>query len=107
MNTAITGAGENLFFPTDGSRPSITDNPVFKFDAMNTESLMVDSVNNYFKSMKEIEAEFISSMHSAKTTLKNMLSDISQFGHNLIYMDGDINFPDPDDINHGYMEENY
>lgn len=107
MGTAITGNGEKLFFPTDNSRSTSTDNPVFKFDDMNTESLMANSVNNYFKSMKEIEAEFIASMNNARATLKNMLSDISQFGHNLIYMDGDIRFPDPDDINHGYMEENY
>ena len=107
MSTAITGTGENMFFPADVSRTQITENPVFKFDTMNAESLMVNSVNNYFKSMKEIEAEFIASMSSAKTTLKNMLSDISHFGNNLIYMDGDINFPDPDDISHGYMEENY
>jgi hypothetical protein len=103
----ITSNGENLFFPTDTSSSTITDNPVFKFDNMNGESLRVNSVNNYFKSMKEIEAEFIASMNSAKTTLKNMLSDISQFGNNLIYMDGDINFPDPDNFHHGYMEENY
>lgn len=106
MNTAITRVGENMFLPTDNSRTQ-TDNPIFKFDAMNADSLMVNSVNNYFKSMKEIEAEFIASMNSAKTTLKNMLNDISHFGNNLIYMDGDINFPDPDSLTHGYMEENY
>lgn len=96
-----------MFSSTDNTRTQITENPLFKFDTMNAEALMVNSVNNYFKSMKEIEAEFLASMTSAKTTLKNMLNDISHFGNNLIYMDGDINFPDPDSLNHGYMEENY
>ena len=81
----------------------VTKNSIFKF----SETLTGESVNNYFKSMKEIEAEFIASMNAAKNSLRNMLSDMSQFGKNLIYMDGDINFPDPDDINQGYMEENY
>jgi hypothetical protein len=94
---------EKLLSLAGDNAPDITNNPLFKF----SETLTGNSVNNYFKSMKEIEAEFISSMNAAKTSLKNMLNDISQFGQNLIYMDGDINFPDPDDINHGYMEENY
>ena len=94
---------EKLLSLANDSAPDITNSPLFKF----SETLTGNSVNNYFKSMKEIEAEFISSMNAAKTSLKNMLNDISQFGQNLIYMDGDINFPDPDDINHGYMEENY
>jgi len=81
----------------------VTKNSIFKF----SETLTGESVNNYFKSMKEIEAEFIASMNAAKNSLRNMLNDMSQFGKNLIYMDGDINFPDPDDINQGYMEENY
>jgi hypothetical protein len=45
-------------------------------------------------------------MSAAKTTLKNMLSDISQFGHNLIYKDGDTSFQYPEG-SAGYMEENY
>ena len=97
-----TGGEKLLSFPGD-SMPDVTKHPIFKF----TESLTGESVNNYFKSMKEIEAEFITSMSAARTSLKNMLSDISQFGQNLIYMDGDIYFPDPDDLNQGYMEENY
>lgn len=77
----------------------------FSFDTnLNKET---PSINNYFKSMKEIEAEFVASMSAAKNTLMNMISDIGHFGHNLIYMDGDINFPDPDNIHEGYMEENY
>lgn len=75
-------------------------------DTTDTDLTMEGSVNNYFKSMKEIEAEFLSSMSAAKTTLKNMLNDISQFGHNLIYKDGDTNFQYPEDFA-GYMEENY
>jgi hypothetical protein len=78
----------------------------FSFDNFGTKNEPA-SVNNYFKSMKEIEAEFVSSMSAAKNTLMNMISDIGHFGHNLIYMDGDIHFPDPDDIHQGYMEENY
>jgi hypothetical protein len=93
---------ENLL-SLSGEVPDVTKHPIFKF----SESFTGESVNNYFKSMKEIEAEFISSMTAARTSLKNMLSDLSQFGQNLIYMDGDINFPDPDDIHQGYMEENY
>jgi hypothetical protein len=72
-----------------------------------SETFTGESVNNYFKSMKEIEAEFLSSMSAAKNSLRNMLSDLSHFGQNLIYMDGEINFPDPDDLQRGYMEENY
>jgi hypothetical protein len=83
-----------------------TDNPMFKFENTDTDSVMEGSVNNYFKSMKEIEAEFIASMSAAKNTLKNMLSDISQFGHNLIYKDGDTSFQYPEG-SAGYMEENY
>jgi hypothetical protein len=94
---------ENLFSLSGDNLPEVTRNPIFRL----SESLTGESVNNYFKSMKEIEAEFITSMSAAKTSLKNMLSDLSQFGQNLIYKDGDINFPDPDDIHHGYMEENY
>jgi hypothetical protein len=94
---------ENLLSLPGDAISNFTSNPVFKF----SESLIGESVNNYFKSMKEIETEFQSSMIAAKESLKSMLSDISQFGHNLIYMDGEINFPDPDDIHHGYMEENY
>ena len=94
---------ENLLSLSGENAPDVTKNPIFKF----TESLTGESVNNYFKSMKEIEAEFIASMSAAKTSLTNMLNDLSHFGKNLIYMDGDINFPDPDDISHGYMEENY
>jgi len=94
---------EKLLSLPGENTPDVTKHPIFKF----SETLTGDSVNNYFKSMKEIEAEFISSMNAAKNSLRNMLNDMSQFGKNLIYMDGDINFPDPDDINHGYMEENY
>lgn len=97
------GNGENLLSFTDTTQ-DITRNRIFGFER---DSFVGNSVNNYFKSMKEIEAEFLSSMTAAKNTLKNMLNDLSQFGQNLIYMDGDINFPDPDDIHHGYMEENY
>jgi len=105
MNTAITSAGENLL--SFSAEPSIsTGNSFFKFDNLN-EPDMEASVNNYFKSMKEIEAEFIASMHSAKTTLKNMLSDISQFGQNLITLDGDTSLPVPSGSTPGYMEENY
>jgi len=99
MNTSR----EKLLSLSGNKVSDVTNNPIFKF----SESLTGESVNNYFKSMKEIEAEFIASMTAAKSSLVNMLSDISQFGKNLINMDGDINFPDPDDINHGYMEENY
>jgi hypothetical protein len=105
VNDALTGNGENaLSLSTDNAAQDITRNPFFRFER---DAFIGESVNNYFKSMKEIEAEFLSSMSAAKNTLKNMLNDLSQFGQNLIYMDGDINFPDPDDIHHGYMEENY
>ena len=103
MNARPTG-GDNLL--SENPTQDMAGNQLFKFDNIN-ESFIGDSVNNYFKSMKEIEAEFISSMNAAKNTLKNMLNDLSNFGQNLIYMDGDINFPEPDDIHHGYMEENY
>lgn len=99
LNNPLTG--ENLF---SEAATNMTGNKLLRFEK---ESFVGESVNNYFKSMKEIEAEFLSSMSVAKNTLKNMLSDLSQFGQNLIYMDGDINFPDPDELNHGYMEENY
>jgi hypothetical protein len=98
-----TTSGENLLSLQAENAPEMLKNRILKF----SESMTGESVNNYFKSMKEIEAEFISSMTAARTSLKNMLSDLSQFGQNLIYMDGDINFPDPDDIHQGYMEENY
>jgi len=107
MNTTRTNAGENLLTLTTQQAPPDPNESIFRFNRMDRGNLTGESVNNYFKSMKEIEAEFLSSMHSAKTTLKNMLSDLSQFGHNLIYLDGDLNFPDPDDISQGYMEENY
>jgi len=94
---------ENLLSLPGDMGADLTTNPIFKF----TESFTGESVNNYFKSMKEIEAEFMASMNAAKTSLRNMLSDVRQFGHNLINMDGDIHFPDPDDIHRGYMEENY
>jgi hypothetical protein len=94
---------EKLLSLPGENTPDVSQHPIFKF----SESMTGESVNNYFKSMKEIEAEFIASMSAAKNSLRNMLNDMSQFGKNLIYMDGDINFPDPDDINHGYMEENY
>jgi hypothetical protein len=106
MNTAITNAGEKLLSLTTGSSIP-TAGSIFKFDNLNAESDMEGSVNNYFKSMKEIEAEFLASMSAAKTTLRNMLSDISQFGHNLINLDGDTNIPIPDGRTPGYMEENY
>jgi hypothetical protein len=98
MNTSR----ENLL-SLSGELPDVSKHPIFKF----SETFTGESVNNYFKSMKEIEAEFIASMTAARTSLKNMLNDLGQFGHNLIYMDGDINFPDPTDMHHGYMEENY
>ena len=94
---------EKLLSLPGENAPDATKNSIFKF----SETLTGESVNNYFKSMKEIEAEFIASMNAAKNSLRNMLNDMSQFGKNLIYMDGDINFPDPDDLNQGYMEENY
>jgi hypothetical protein len=105
MNTAITSANENLLSFT--AEPSISaGNSFFKFDNLN-EPDMEASVNNYFKSMKEIEAEFLASMNSAKTTLRNMLNDISHFGQNLITLDGDTSLPASGGITSGYMEENY
>jgi hypothetical protein len=104
MNTVVSKL-ENFFALSKDNIDNIADQ-AFTFDRYGAEN-SVTSVNNYFKSMKEIEAEFVASMNAAKTTLRNMISDIGQFGHNLIYMDGDINFPDPDDIHQGYMEENY
>jgi hypothetical protein len=94
--------GEKLLsLPGDGI--SEAGRSIFKF----SEAFTGESVNNYFKSMKEIEAEFLSSMNAARESLKNMWNDLSHFGQNLIYMDGEINFPDPDDLQRGYMEENY
>jgi hypothetical protein len=94
--------GENPFSfspgkPVEGNR-TLTGYP---------EVMTVEPVNNYFKSMKEIEEEFLTSMNTARTSLKNMLDELGSFGQNLIYMDGEINFPDPYDIHQGYMEENY
>lgn len=107
MNDTLITKEENLLsVSAENTTINMTGNQIFKLDHIR-ESFIGESVNNYFKSMKEIEAEFITNMNAAKTTLKNMLSDLSHFGQNLIYMDGEINFPDPDDIHQGYMEENY
>lgn len=102
MNISQTGEAtlsvstENAMFEPQHS--------IFK---MSSESLIGESVNNYFKSMKEIEAEFLASMNAAKTTLRNMISDLSHFGQNFLSVEGYSNFPDPDDIHTGYLEENY
>jgi hypothetical protein len=104
MNTAIPGAEKLLSLTTETS--SLSSNSFFRFENLNEQD-MEGSVNNYFKSMKEIEAEFISSMSAAKATLNNMISDIRQFGQNLINLDGDTSLPVPGGITPGYMEENY
>jgi hypothetical protein len=108
MNNALPGNAETLFsLSVENSTLEIAQDQSFTFEKMGSESFIGKPVNNYFKSMKEIETEFLTSMNAAKTTLKNMISDLSQFSQNLITMDGTMNFPDPDDLQNRYLEENY
>lgn len=105
MTTTFSGYGETLLSLSDGTT-DITNTQLFKFDKK-PGAFTTESVNNYFKSMKEIEAEFLSSMSAATNTLKNMITDLGQFSQHLLFADGTAHFPDPDDIHKGYMEENY
>ena len=63
------------------------------------------SVNNYFKSMKEIETEFLTSMNAAKSSLRSMISDLHYFSQHLTLSDNI--HPYPDDLAHRQLEENY
>ncbi|MET0392629.1 MAG: hypothetical protein ABW019_05785 [Chitinophagaceae bacterium] len=63
------------------------------------------SVNNYFKSMKEIETEFLASMNAAKSSLRSLISDLNYFSQHLTVSDNV--HPYPDDLAHRHLEENY
>lgn len=63
------------------------------------------SVNNYFKSMKEIEAEFIINMNAAKSSLRNMITDLNYFSQHSLGIDG--THSDLDGLRYRYLEENY
>lgn len=109
MNNTVAGNRE-LAFSLSVENPAlgIAQDQFFLFEKMRPETFAGNSVNNYFKSMKEIEAEFQTSMDAAKASLKNMISDFSQFGQPVIGVDGFMNFPDLDDhLRNRYLEENY
>lgn len=104
MNVSSVSSATETTYSFSTGNALFDSHPVF---STSSESLIEESVNNYFKSMKEIEAEFLASMNAAKTTLRNMISDLGQFGQNLLGVEGRSSYADPDGIPNGYLEENY
>ena len=92
-------------FSVKNSKETIGDQPIKK-DSSLMERLELP-VNNFLKSLKEIEAEFYFVLNSIKHVIHEIPDSLDTFGRIMKNTEANINLSSTSMELSGYMEENY